>query len=429
MSLRTPLDGTEAHEMDSSPPDPARAITPRGRMTVPKPGDPRKRSLGRRLVLSLLPLLPLYILSEVVLSTIDYPLFADVPESTMFIDAAQKLSPWGELRWVAERVYLGMQTTFELPYNCRAFLPPKTPPAGAKRLVFIGDSVMFGAGVEEYETMPFYLTAYLNRYRARPVVDMVNLGIPGADTLTYLRTLPVAILYQPDLIVLSFTASNDGEINTYFSDHVLPPLRSLNVPLVEPILVPETVRLLQQKLPPRRISNVLRNFRDAFLTHSRTLTALFMLARPFESKLRQNIYMKRTLGNSERWDAVRSNLVTTIDFFHSRKIPVVVLVYPHIFASHRIGLNDVEQYPYGEYHLMVKNLMKQENVPVIDLLDYFRAEKVRSLDAYSVDGDGHPNGAFNALVARHFATDLLGPLGFFKQSPATSVPSRAPVPR
>jgi hypothetical protein len=394
-----------------------------------KPVEPRTRSFGRRLFLSLLPIVPLYLLSEVILSAIDYPHFVGVPRSGPFSAAFQKPSPWGDLRWVSEREYLEIRTTYELPYQVRAFLPPKTPPADAKRLVFIGDSVLFGAGVEENETMPFFLMAYLNYYRARPVSDAVDLGVPGADTLTYLRMSPVALLYKPALIVLSFTVGNDGEINPFLLDDVLPPREAVERPLSEPVFVPQTKGIVRRKPRPFRTVRMIRYFRDELLTHSRTLSALYMMIRPTECRVRQNLYLEKTLGRPERWAAVRGNLVETLDFFRKRKIPVIVLIYPYMFATHGIGLNDIDRYPYGKYHMMVRKLMEQQKVPVIDLLDYFRAEGVRSLDPYSIDGDGHPNGAFNALVARRLARDLMGRLGVFGQSREAKAPSKAGMPR
>ena len=73
-------------------------------------------------------------------------------------------SPWGDVRLVREGFLAGALTLFESDHF-RAFLPPLEKKLGVARIVFIGDSFVFGSCVEEYQTLPWLLSAYFRYYK------------------------------------------------------------------------------------------------------------------------------------------------------------------------------------------------------------------------------------------------------------------------
>jgi hypothetical protein len=258
--------------------------------------------------------------------------------------------------------------------------------------VFVGDSFVFGTGVAEYETLPFYLSAYLRYYRPQIPVEVVNLGRPGADTNTYVALSELGVQYEPDLVVLGFTVANDAELEA------APASASAERTAAEGTSRRAVWRTLTD----------LRGVRDAMLTHSRTLSAMYRPVRRYEARARADLYMRQTFDDVNKWRAVRLNLATIAEYFRSRKVPAVLTIYPYVFTSMHIGLNDLEKYPYERYHARVVEAATSSGfTAVIDYLDYFRREEVRSFDDYIVNGDGHPNGAFNAFVAKHLVDDLL----------------------
>jgi hypothetical protein len=344
----------------------------------------------KKIIFSLAPLILLFLVSETFLSILNFSPFVPLPEVTPPIEKT-RVSPWGDTRVVKERIFLGAPAVYELP-NFRAFVPPVEKKIDVKRIVFMGDSFVFGTGVAEYETLPFYLSAYLRYYKPELTVEMVNLGWPGGNTQDYVQLCETGARYQPDLVVLGFTIANDAEIYNR---------RQVEAEQVVPDAQKTNKRSLWETLTH------LRGLRDFSLTHSRTLSALYRPLRKLESKARQDLYMKTTFDDEHKWKTVQQNLIEFSKYYSSRGVPVIFIIYPYAFSSRQVGLNDIEKYPYINYHRRLHGFAHTVGFTAIDFLDYFKQENVQSFDPYIVDGDGHPNGAFNAFVARHFAHELL----------------------
>lgn len=78
------------------------------------------------------------------------------------------------------------------------------------RVALIGDSVAFGQGVEEEETLPAQLTVRLQR-KLNSQVEVVNLGVPGYDTCQeYLRFEESVAKLKPQTAILVYL-DNDTE--------------------------------------------------------------------------------------------------------------------------------------------------------------------------------------------------------------------------
>jgi len=83
---------------------------------------------------------------------------------------------------------------------------------GRRRLVVLGDSIVWGFGVPNGETLCDYLA------RALQATDVVNLGVAGYGTGQELVLLQhEGFRYAPDDVLLVFTLANDVE-DTYFPD-------------------------------------------------------------------------------------------------------------------------------------------------------------------------------------------------------------------
>jgi hypothetical protein len=352
----------------------------------------------KKIIFLLIPLALLYLTSETILSAINYSPFVPLPEITPPAEKP-KVSPWGDTRTVRERIYLGAPVMYEVQeggfvtsegFSFRAFLPPVEKKPGIKRIVFIGDSLVFGTGIAEYETLPFYLSAYLRYYKPELTVEMVNLGVPGADTQTYVQLREVGARYQPDLVVLGFTMANDGAVSlAHQAKSDIPDAQKTNKKSIWETLAS------------------LRELRNVILTHSRTFSALYWPIRSIEAKARRDIYMKDMYDNKQKWEAVKENLLMFSTHFKEDGIPTILVIYPYKFSNKNTNLNNVNNYPYFRYHKMVTEYAKLAGFTVVDFLDYFKQENILSFDNYIVDGDGHPNGAFNGFIAQHFAHELL----------------------
>ncbi len=89
-----------------------------------------------------------------------------------------------------------------------ALLPWNAQAQAKFTILFLGDSLTAGLGLEEGESFPSLLA---DRYAAegRTDVEIVNAGISGSTTASGLSRLQWYIRSQPDLLVLSLGA-NDG---------------------------------------------------------------------------------------------------------------------------------------------------------------------------------------------------------------------------
>jgi lysophospholipase L1-like esterase len=83
-----------------------------------------------------------------------------------------------------------------------------TKPAGVRRIVAIGDSMVFGVVPRQHN----YLTR-LERELATPDrVEVINLGVPGTGPDDYLALLAdEALAFAPDLVLVNFYVGNDFE--------------------------------------------------------------------------------------------------------------------------------------------------------------------------------------------------------------------------
>jgi len=97
----------------------------------------------------------------------------------------------------------GFVTTNSLGFRGPEIATPK--PSGRFRVVALGDSVTFGFGVNDTETFCAQAEQILRRSLNGRDVELVNLAVPGYDTLQEVGLIKrTAALLQPDLVLLGF---------------------------------------------------------------------------------------------------------------------------------------------------------------------------------------------------------------------------------
>jgi len=81
------------------------------------------------------------------------------------------------------------------------------------RIVMLGDSIIFGVGVDEDETLPHYLEQILQQREDRVSYEVYNLGIVGYNTRQELATLEeVGLQLQPDLVILNICLNDSDPV-------------------------------------------------------------------------------------------------------------------------------------------------------------------------------------------------------------------------
>ncbi|MEK7254786.1 MAG: SGNH/GDSL hydrolase family protein [Bacteroidota bacterium] len=88
----------------------------------------------------------------------------------------------------------------------------KKPP-GTYRIAVIGDSFVFGDGVEIEETFHSIAEEKLNMLSDSINFEFLNFGLGGYDLLNYLGVIEnKALAYKPDLILIGFCGNNDDDL-------------------------------------------------------------------------------------------------------------------------------------------------------------------------------------------------------------------------
>jgi hypothetical protein len=87
---------------------------------------------------------------------------------------------------------------------------PESKPSGARRVAVVGDSFVFGSGVEEPDSLPEKLASRLRERFAAAPVEVLNLGVPGNNIASHLAMVRVAERHLgADVLVLCLTLPND----------------------------------------------------------------------------------------------------------------------------------------------------------------------------------------------------------------------------
>lgn len=87
---------------------------------------------------------------------------------------------------------------------------PVEKPKGEVRVLFLGDSFLYAAGVTWKDVVTERLEAALNEGRSAPVVRVINTGCPGYGTDRHRALLEsYGLPLSPDVVVLGFFVGND----------------------------------------------------------------------------------------------------------------------------------------------------------------------------------------------------------------------------
>lgn len=81
--------------------------------------------------------------------------------------------------------------------------------AGSRRIALVGDSYVFGIGVEEGDTISASLQSELVRRAPERAVEVINLGIPGANLTTHIDVAEAADELELDVLIVCLTLPND----------------------------------------------------------------------------------------------------------------------------------------------------------------------------------------------------------------------------
>lgn len=181
--------------------------------------EPAHRTRARVFAVSLASVLLLLVAAELVLRAAGLPR-EEPAEFLRFQEANEHEARRDLLRADAERVYSlaphyrsspehpGAYATGEWPWRGRPAFPA---PPGTRRVVVLGDSCVYGVGVETADTLPERLARALAERGHGPAgVQVLNLGVPGYSSHQVARVLEWALEeLEPVAAVFYTSAWND----------------------------------------------------------------------------------------------------------------------------------------------------------------------------------------------------------------------------
>jgi hypothetical protein len=250
----------------------------------------------------------------------------------------------------------------------------RNKPPGTFRIVGLGDSYTFGAGVEFVDTYLYVLEKLLNKPNPSSSIrfETVNLGVKGYNTVQELASLrDVGLGLQPDLILVGYLFNDVDEDIQITGD--LPKQRPANQSSVLTRIIGGLKvwsRLFEFVSP--RVAELLRKFDIS------NIGTVGSYANQF---VEDGVGWKRSQDALLEMDAIARNGGSKL----------VVLVFPALVSLSR------GDYPLLQYHQAVTNFCQSHGILVYDLYPDFEGKKEKQL--WLSLTDAHPNGTANHITA------------------------------
>jgi len=243
----------------------------------------------------------------------------------------------------------------------RDFARPKPP--RTYRILFVGDSVVFGAGVEARDTVVKALEDRLNRRATRGWrFEVVNYGVGGYNTRQELELLKEtrAMQYEPDLILLGVVMNDHSETNSMLSWQG--DLARLGDRAAGATLTDEPTA----KLLARYVGARLRVGRLAFSGVQFVRKSAERVAEAWrgENSWRVALRSHATGLDPATQQKIQASLVAFRDYVRSHGVPLGLVVFP--FETTLDPAHPKHAETAGEYQTWVR-LARSTDVPTLDL--------------------------------------------------------------
>jgi lysophospholipase L1-like esterase len=264
---------------------------------------------------------------------------------------------------------------------------PREPEPGEVRVLFIGDSVVFGSFVDDEHTLPSQLETLL-RDRCSAPLRVVNAGLGGSTIRDHVEILRRSMDIAPRLVVLNFSENDIRDlIGPSMWLQLMENRRAKSrFPLRQVYPVVRHTALWNLAL---RVRGVLRNQRvDSALTGGDPLPPPGVGASPEDSPL---------VGPArERYRTLLAGLQQALA---DAGVPLVFAVFP---AHHTVyGTWDSDQ------HEWAVTLGRSLGIETVSFLGPLRSDGRPETELYLLPLDGHPS-AEGYRIAAEYLDEVLG---------------------
>ena len=266
---------------------------------------------------------------------------------------------------------------------------PRERQPGNLRLALLGDSVTFGFGINEEDTLPRQLERELNaRFDGR--IEVMNCGIYSFNATQQAAHLRYRVAdFHPDLVlfVTTVTDASGGDIVGDERKHDTWEVRwTKRLGLTSGRFSPAGT-----SVPPAQRRMLALRQRSALVDYLANRTFTWMHSRVMSAG-----YLRDWLPGSPGRAAVAAAYADARALGAERGFEVQVALYP--------VLDRLDDYALGPVTAAVREICAQQGLAFHDLLPALAGQDARALQAHA--HDKHPNGRANRLVAVHLAREL-----------------------
>lgn len=298
---------------------------------------------------------------------------------------------------------------------------------GIKRMVFIGDSIVYGYALESNKTLPKQLEEVFRRKGRR--VEVLNLGVSGYETEQEIEFLKeVGLKYKPDIVLVG-CALNDSNYASWeldlFDDLVHATVKDSRMSLYRKFLgyLFEHSRLLYLIDRNLHIQKEIKELRSDYVPIRRYLEKKNKENkdpdnsdyRRLEKKITEDAarlgtskksldYLMKTIGfwaddlHSSHWNVSRRAFLELKQLSEKYSFEVVVVIFPIMQEMDKYPLESLHEYLHSEFQRM--------GFSVIDMM-VFGKEIYRDYSRPAISGDGIHFTELGAVLAASYLRDEL----------------------
>lgn len=240
---------------------------------------------------------------------------------------------------------------------------------GLTRLIMIGDSETFGKALPLEDTIAKKLQDALKEKCPARSFEVFNMGVEGYNTIQEYEFLKTKSLkYDPDIVILYYSFNDPDYPEYYFAKNFF----NRNFASVRYIQYRMKKFLVKRDRKLKGIKNEAENF--------------------------------RYLYNSPSWKYTREAILGIKDFAHEHNLEFVLALVPEI--SSLVG-NFSDAYPYLYLNRLLNDFCAQNNIEVIDPLEYLRSSNIDPMSLAISASDRHKNAQGNTILGEYIAGELI----------------------
>lgn len=276
-------------------------------------------------------------------------------------------------------------------------------PRGRIRIALLGDSITFGLGVHQPDSI--YAARLEKMLQADGAIDVYNFGVPGYNTWQeFVQLQRVVMPYQPDYLLLGF----------FFNDADGLTEMPTAAGIVSTTPAPDAHKSRRDWLTRLKSSYVVQGAKQVF---ERAAVALFD---DYPN------YMDLKI-KTDKWRQMQAELLRLKQFAAAQHVPLAVVVFPVSYQLRRPEAASRAQQD-------VRGFLDRNDFHYLDLFPVFRAY----LQAHRFDfkkllvkgiPDSHPTAAGHAIAARAIRDFLLQDERFLALLDAAGQPARGDAHR